>query len=52
MLIAPIVFCTVATGIASAGDLKRVGRVGLKALIYFEVMTTFALLLGLAVVHL
>jgi len=51
MLIAPIVFCTVATGIASAGDLKRVGRVGLKALIYFEVMTTLALLLGLGVVH-
>lgn len=52
MLIAPIVFCTVATGIASAGDLKRVGRVGLKALVYFEVMTTVALLIGLAVVHL
>jgi len=51
MLIAPIVFCTVATGIASAGDLKRVGRVGLKALVYFEVMTTFALVLGLGVVH-
>jgi aerobic C4-dicarboxylate transport protein len=52
MLIAPIVFCTVATGIASAGDLRRVGRVGLKALVYFEVMTTIALLIGLLVVHL
>ncbi len=52
MLVAPIIFCTVATGIASAGDLKRVGRVGLKALVYFEVMTTIALLIGLGVVHL
>jgi len=51
MLIAPIVFCTVVAGIASAGDLRRVGRVGLKALVYFEVMTTVALLIGLAVVH-
>jgi aerobic C4-dicarboxylate transport protein len=52
MLIAPIVFLTVALGIASVGDLKRVGRVGLKALIYFEVMTTLALIIGLVVVHL
>ncbi len=52
MLIAPIIFCTVATGIAGAGDLRRVGRVGLKALLYFEGMTTLALLIGLAVVHL
>lgn len=52
MLIAPIVFLTVALGIASVGDLKRVGRVGLKALIYFEVMTTLALVIGLMVVHL
>ncbi|UJR83142.1 C4-dicarboxylate transporter DctA [Sandaracinus amylolyticus] len=52
MLIAPIIFCTVATGIASAGDLRKVGRVGLKALVYFEVMTTVALLIGLGVVHL
>lgn len=51
MLIAPIVLCTVATGIAGAGDLRRVGRVGLKALVYFEVMTTIALLIGLGVVH-
>ena len=52
MLIAPIIFSAVATGIAHAGDLRKVGRVGLKALIYFEVMTTLALLIGWAVVHL
>lgn len=51
MLIAPIVFATVATGIASAGDVRKVGRVGLKALVYFEVMTTIALGIGLLVVH-
>jgi aerobic C4-dicarboxylate transport protein len=50
-LIGPIVFCTVASGIAGAGDLKRVGRVGAKALLYFEVMTTIALMLGLGIVH-
>jgi aerobic C4-dicarboxylate transport protein len=47
MIVAPIVFCVVVHGIAGAGDLKKVGRVGLKALIYFEVMTTLALALGL-----
>ncbi len=47
MLIAPLIFCTVVHGIASAGDMKKVGRIGLKALIYFEVMTTVALALGL-----
>ncbi len=52
MLIAPIVFATVATGVAGAGDMKKVGRVGAKALLYFEAMTTLALGLGLAVVHL
>jgi aerobic C4-dicarboxylate transport protein len=51
MLIAPIVFCTVVHGIASVGDLRRVGRVGLKALGYFEGMTTVALVIGLVVVH-
>jgi aerobic C4-dicarboxylate transport protein len=51
MLIAPIIFCTVVHGIASMQDLKRVGRVGLKALIYFEVMTTLALVIGLVVVN-
>ena len=49
MLIAPIIFCTVVIGIAHVGDLKSVGRIGVKALIYFELVTTFALLFGLAV---
>lgn len=49
VLISPIVFTTVALGIASMGDLKRVGRVGLKALVWFELMTTVALVLGLLV---
>src|SRR5919112_3559729 len=49
MLIAPIVFCTVVLGIAHVGDLKSVGRIGVKALVYFEVVTTFALLFGLLV---
>ncbi len=47
MIVAPIVFCVVVHGIAGAGDLKKVGRVGGKALIYFEVMTTIALAVGL-----
>ncbi|HEY1982785.1 MAG TPA: C4-dicarboxylate transporter DctA [Xanthobacteraceae bacterium] len=47
MIVAPIVFCVVVHGIAGAGDLKKVGRVGMKALIYFEVMTTIALCVGL-----
>jgi aerobic C4-dicarboxylate transport protein len=46
MIVAPIVFCVVVHGIAGAGDLRKVGRVGLKALIYFEVMTTIALVIG------
>ena len=49
MLIAPIIFCTVVIGIAHVGDLRSVGRIGVKALIYFELVTTFALLFGLAV---
>jgi aerobic C4-dicarboxylate transport protein len=49
MLIAPIIFCTVVIGIAHVGDLKSVGRIGVKALIYFEVVTTFALLFGLLI---
>ena len=52
MLIAPIIFCTVVHGIASMEDMKKVGRVGVKALIYFEVMTTLALVVGLVVVNL
>src|SRR6516164_300190 len=47
MIVAPIVFCVVVHGIAGAGDLKKVGRVGVKALIYFEVMTTIALIVGI-----
>jgi aerobic C4-dicarboxylate transport protein len=47
MIVGPIVFCVVVHGIAGAGDLKKVGRVGAKALVYFEVMTTIALALGL-----
>jgi aerobic C4-dicarboxylate transport protein len=47
MIVAPIVFCVVVHGIAGAGDLKKVGRVGGKALVYFEAMTTVALVVGL-----
>ena len=49
MIVAPIVFCVVVHGIAGAGDLKKVGRVGVKALIYFEGMTTVALIVGLTI---
>jgi aerobic C4-dicarboxylate transport protein len=49
MLIAPIVFFTVVSGIAGVGDLRRLGRIGLKALLYFEAASTLALLIGLAV---
>jgi aerobic C4-dicarboxylate transport protein len=52
MLISPIIFCTVVLGIAGAGDMKKVGRVGAKALIYFEVVSTFALIIGLTVINL
>ncbi len=52
MIIAPIIFCTVVTGIAGMDDMKKVGRVGAKALLYFEVVSTFALAIGLVVVHL
>lgn len=51
-MIAPLVFASVVQGIAGTGDLKRVGRMGAKALIYFEVVTTFALAVGLIVVNL
>jgi|SRR5579864_1726758 len=49
MMIAPVIFCTVVHGIASMSDLKKIGRVGLKTLLYFEVVSTFALLIGLIV---
>lgn len=51
MLIAPVVFCTVVHGVASVGDLRKMGRVGLKALLYFEVFSTLALVIGLVVVN-
>lgn len=52
MMIAPIIFCTVVHGVASMGDLKRLGRTGLRALIYFEAVSTLALVLGLLTVNL
>jgi len=51
MIVAPIVFCVVVHGIAGAGDLKKVGRVGVKALLYFEAMTTVALVVGLILAY-
>ena len=52
MLIAPVIFLTVVLGIAGAGAASKVGRVGVKALVYFEVVSTLALLIGLAVANL
>ncbi|WP_426396693.1 dicarboxylate/amino acid:cation symporter [Ralstonia sp. R-29] len=51
MVIGPIIFCTVVSGIAGMRDMKKVGRVGGKALLYFEVVSTFALVIGLAAGH-
>ena len=51
MIVAPIIFCTVVHGIASVGEAKKVGRVAIKALIYFEIVTTFSLILGLLAVN-
>ncbi len=51
MIVAPIIFCTVVHGIASVGEARRVGRVAIKALIYFEIVTTCALVLGLVLVN-
>src|ERR1700691_6689596 len=50
MTIGPIIFFTVVVGIAGIGDMKKLGRVGIKSLLYFEVVTTAALLIGLMVV--
>src|SRR2546427_9244601 len=50
-IIAPLVFSTVVVGIAGAGALRKVGRMGVKALIYFEIVTTAALFIGLAIVN-
>ncbi|MCA3233670.1 MAG: dicarboxylate/amino acid:cation symporter [Cupriavidus sp.] len=51
MIIGPIIFCTVVSGIAGIRDMKKVGRVGGKALLYFEIVSTFALLIGLVASH-
>lgn len=51
-IIAPLIFSTLVIGIAGTGDIKQVGRIGLKALIYFELVTTFALFIGLGAVNL
>lgn len=50
MLIAPIIFCTIVSGIAGMGDVKQVGRVGVKAILWFEIITTLALVIGWVVV--
>jgi aerobic C4-dicarboxylate transport protein len=52
MLIAPVIFCTVVHGVSAMNDMRRVGRVALKALVYFEVITTLALVVALAAVNL
>ena len=52
MLIAPIIFCTIVSGIAGMGDVKQVGRVGAKAILWFEVVTTIALIMGWIMVEL
>src|ERR1700712_1926079 len=49
MMIAPAIFCTVVHGIASIGDMRKVGRIGLKTLVYFELVSTLALAVGLIV---
>ena len=51
-VIAPLIFSTLVIGIAGTGDIKQVGRIGLKSLVYFEIVTTFALFIGLAAVNL
>ena len=51
MVIAPLVFCVVVLGISGTGDLKKVGRVGVKAVIYFEILTTFALMIGIILAY-
>src|ERR1700704_6489129 len=51
-IIAPLIFSTLVIGIAGTGDITQVGRIGIKSLVYFEVVTTFALIIGLAAVNL
>src|SRR5258707_3516084 len=50
-IIAPLIFSTLVIGIAGTGDIKQVGRIGIKSLFYFEIVTTFALVIGLAAVN-
>ena len=52
MIVAPLLFSTLVVGIAGAGDLKALGRIGLKAIVYFEIATTLALIIGLALANL
>ncbi|MDR3679947.1 MAG: cation:dicarboxylase symporter family transporter [Flavipsychrobacter sp.] len=52
IFIAPIIFLTIVLGIAGMGDLKKVGRIGIKSLVYFEVVTTFALVIGVTIAYL
>src|SRR3954467_1826114 len=51
MLLAPVIFGTIVVGVAKMGNLKEVGRIGVRALIYFEVLSTLALIIGLVVVN-
>jgi aerobic C4-dicarboxylate transport protein len=51
MMIAPVIFCTIVTGISGMQDTKKVGRVGLKAILYFEIVTSLALIIGLVVIN-
>jgi aerobic C4-dicarboxylate transport protein len=52
MIIAPVIFCSIVTGVAGAGSMKKVGRVGIKALVYFEIVSSLALVIGLIVANL
>src|ERR1035437_6874293 len=51
MMIGPVIFCTIVNGIAGMENTKKVGKVGIKAILYFEVVSTFALLIGLVVIN-
>ena len=51
MMIAPVIFCTVVQGIGSIGDMKKIGRVGVKALVYFEIVSSLALIAGMIIAH-
>ncbi|MCX6222660.1 MAG: dicarboxylate/amino acid:cation symporter [Bacteroidia bacterium] len=51
MMIGPVIFCTIVNGIAGMENTKKVGRVGIKAIVYFEIVSTFALLIGLVVIN-